>query len=654
MTVGSVGSAAASNTYQTNNQKNGKPTADELVRQMDEVILSPLAQQSSARKNSWSKQELSTTKISMKAMRKYMNLNGSSGDTSLLAMNMSRQSLGQRIEGALSQAGVKLDKNEKISISVNNKNEITVKGVKDKSKREAIEKALNEDPKLGRELRKHVANGKINEYSKKQDDYDKAMAETGMESDSDAAFDSPGMRALIMEEYLQENAGVSLSDLSLQKDDSGNYGISGANDALQALMDQDSELGATLASMLERGETASDFEATFEYANGAISDNSTIEAAKNKLQGVHAEFMALTYGYLEDMKEAGVELPEDFYNALAKGFKVEAGSNGDFEIIGLDDMDPLLRDKLKWFVNKALQQWSGVKEGEKYGGHDAFTGGINDGSFGDVVAAYVAEPGFPHGDTDEFEHKLEIDFGRGTSVGAKVVSPEADKARDEENQELANQLGQQLAGVLEQEGIDAAGLEFEVDEKGKITVLGNPEDALVQQAQQVIDDWAKNAKAAGAAENKSEADDGEKEDAITREGRKKDTAHAPDGVGKQDVVASTGDDAYKQQIWAQWRDEHFEKVKNSLPDGAHLDTDDNVIAFAKYIGWQRSMVESGNGMEVRAGVASEKVSDIRRPKYGNSYGDNTSDAKGLYLKLVDSMGQFHDGRRQSSYRFKAA
>lgn len=658
MSVGSIGSSAVNGNYPAAGQKNKSNAIEPMAYEQDIVTVSEYAQQmsqgSSVARTSWTKSELSAAKPTMASMRKYLNLGMGEGNTSLVAMNMNRESLGARIESALSKGGIKLNKNEKISISVNAKNEIKVTGIKDKGKREAIEKALNDDEKLGRELRKHVANSKINEYTEKQKNFETDMRESGMSSTEGASFDNPGMRSLIMEEYLQEKAGLSLSDLSLGTDEAGDYTIAGANEQLLALMESDEELGSTLAGMLERGETNTDFAATFEYANGTISDNSTVTAAKDKLNGVKEQLLAITGGFLKEMDDAGIELPEDFRHALEYGFTITAGLNGDFEIVGLDDMEPRYRDKLNMFVQQAIENWAGTDKKKTHGPGkiDEYTGGEREPTFADAVKAYVDQHEYEHGDTDEFEHGLQIDLVR-TGGEYKVVSPEADKARDKENQQMADQLGEGLRGVLQEKNIDATGLEFEIDEKGKITVLGDPENELVKRAQQAIDQWVQQTRAQGAADNQPEKDEEEENGALVPDSE--DKAYTPEGVGKQSVAASTGDEAYKQQQWTQFRNEHFEKVKDSLPDGPHLEANQNVFVFAKYLGWQRVMGESGSDGVASLGKGEmEKVSNIRPPQYANSYDDNTSDPAGLYLKLVDSMGQFHDGRQHVSYRSKIA
>lgn len=183
MSVSSVSSGVANGHYPIGGQKNKSNAIEPMAHEQDLVVVSEYAQQLSqttrAARTSWTKSELSTSKPTMAGMRKYLNLGLGTGNTSLMAMNMNRESLGARIESALSKGGIKLDKNEKIGISVNAKNEIKVTGIKDKSKREAIEKALNDDEKLGRELRKHVANAKINEYTEKQGSFEKDMQEWG-------------------------------------------------------------------------------------------------------------------------------------------------------------------------------------------------------------------------------------------------------------------------------------------------------------------------------------------------------------------------------------------------------------------------------------------------------------------------------------------
>ncbi len=605
----------------------------------------------------------STKSSSMSAIKKYLKAGSDTGATGLGANNAARKALGGRIDSVLKAAGIKLAKNEKLSISVNGKNEISVKGIKDKQKREAIEMALNEDAYLGLERLQYSANTRISDYTRRQEEYEKNMAEIGMigasNEENSQSYNNSGMNALIMDEYLQEKAGLSLSDLKLEKG-SGGVSISGMNDELRALMDSDSELSGVITSLLESGATGSEFGATFEFANGVISDNSNISEAKDKVDGIknalfgtESEPGPLT-AFRTKLENAGVELDPAFHKALSQGFQVEVSASGQFKIIGLEGLTDSQKSTLENLLQEAIEDWAEndaknssnpeIAEAAKQNGKDA--------TLKDVVEAYVMEHQFEHGDTDDFEHKLTINFGS-ESTNIEVISPEADKAKDEDNQKLADELGTQLRGMLESNGINTQNMELEIDENGKITVLGDPANVEVKMAQDVIDQWVKDTKDEGALENKGTVDP--KEEAASHEGRRAD-AYTPEGWGEQSVVASSGDETYKQMQYTAWRNEQYESVKQYLPDGEEvgLKTEKNQVAFAKYIGWQRDMIDAGDIL--KTGDSRLSISNIKPAKYANSYDDETTNesAKSLYLRMLDSMDQFHDGRKQSSYKFKVA
>lgn len=589
-------------------------------------------------------------------LKKYLGLNGRYGDTSLAAMTANRKSMSRKIDSLVKSAGVKLGKDEKFTLSVDARNNIRVAGLKDSKKAQAIEDALNKDRKLARDLRSHVANGKITEAAQKQQAYVAQMQKMGMDpaalGDVEDMFTNRSLRTYVIDEYLQANAGLSLSDLQYEKLEDGSVSLVGVPEELRSLFDQDRDLAATVANMLENGETASDFKVSFEFANGALSDSTSDAAARDKIEGVKAFMMGAfdengnkQPGIIDKMRERleaqGVDPDDPQYkklmSMLSRGFSIRVGQNGEYDIVGAEDMDDRMVNLLKTVVEDSLSAWAEDPSGNASGTEKRV------GNFADVAEAFIEQHRFEHGDVDEFEHMVEINFAGGRS-DVKVVSPKADEAQDAKNQGVAEELGKKLKGVLEENGIDVGpGIEVEIDDKGKVTVLGDPYDPAVREAQRVLDQFVRETKSLFGAEGlKDKADDDET-------------------AAKRREVRGGTTSVYERENRKKFIQDRLDEAAPHLPDGEDAGTVANARAQQLYLGWMANApkYESGtryaSAVGVVSAVARPRFGDGANPHVGNTlamnetaYGD---DAGGLYRRLVDGMGQFHDEHRKAKYRF---
>ncbi|MCC8116304.1 MAG: hypothetical protein LIP18_03985, partial [Planctomycetes bacterium] len=109
--------------------------------------------------------------------------------------------------------------------------------------------------------------------------------------DIDELFTHSGVRAFILDEYLQENAGVGISALGLDYDSDGNETLTGVNETLKQLFYDDQALGNTLKTMIREGKTDTSFSVSFEFANGTLSDPTTLDMAKNTVQSIRDKGM---------------------------------------------------------------------------------------------------------------------------------------------------------------------------------------------------------------------------------------------------------------------------------------------------------------------------------------------------------------------------
>ena len=577
--------------------------------------------------------------VSGKGLRRYANVGMGSGSTNLTAMNFSRKNLGSRIDSIIKSAGVKLSADEKLSISVDKDNKIVVGGLKDKKKAEAIQEALNKDKNLSREMRNHVAAGKINENAKRQEDFEQTGNMAGLSQEEiDEMFTSPNLRAYIIDDYLQQNTGLGLADLSLDSDGEGNVGITGINDTLKTLLSEDQALGATIAGMLERGETSSDFQVSFEFANGAIADPHSKEMAKSKVEGIKEALLGslkridpetgerklgTAEKFMNTLNTNGIDSDPAFERALSLGFRIQVDSSGGFEIVGLDDVDPKLKDSLANLLRQALDEWTNDIP-------DAMdAGGTRAPNMKDVYDAFIEEHKFEHGDTDEVKHVVEIDFSGTGQI--QVLSPEADKAQDAKNQQLAGEMGKSLREMLGASGIDASNMEMEIDERGKITVSGESvAKADLDKAQEILDKFVEESKIAGKKaedEEKTARAEAEKE---RREIHHGEDAEEPDSSVVKKAEAGESDPAAK------------EKVKDIR--GNALSERDALVFDA----WKRNAPQSNFGNHFLGFGGS--VSGIGQPVFGTSAIESSdSDAQRLYMELRNGMNNFHDARSKIRY-----
>ncbi len=417
-------------------------------------------------------------------LRKYMNIGGGYGETSLLTINNNRKKLGERINALIQQSGITLNKNEKISISVGADKQIKVTGVsKDKAKK--IAEALNDDEKLATELKRHYANGKINNQAEQQR---KAAEYYGDSPKWDDIFTNRSLRAFVIDDYLQGKVGIGLNDITLNEED-GTVALMGAAAGLKDLLGEDPMLGQTIANILQNNEQTLEFGVSFEFSNGALADSATEDAAKAKIKQVQDRVLDKIDAYNEAMTSGGSIQADEMQDRLVKSFSIRVNRDGEFEIVGAENMDSIMVATLKSMVQKALDEYAG--------GMDGYTGGSAIANFSGVSAAFLESHQYEHGDTEEFPHEVEIAFNGGF-VDVKVVSEEADKAREEMTQGVSDELGRELRSVLEEQGVEVGeGIDVEIDENGKIKVVGDLKDPNLKLAQTVLDSFAQQAKTQG-------------------------------------------------------------------------------------------------------------------------------------------------------------
>ncbi len=559
-------------------------------------------------------------------LRRYIDIGSGPGKTSLDYMNVSRDTLGSRIDAVLRSKGIKLGKDEKLTISVGNDNQIVVGGIKDTKKAEKIQEALNTDPKLGRDLRRHAALGVVNQNAKRQ----KAAEENGMPGDTEDVFTNRAVRSFVIDDLLQENASTNLNALSVGRNSDGTEYIDGMTEELSTMIGQDPSLETTILDILNKGETNLEFKAAFEFANGALSDSASTNVAADKVGAIKAKLMGgvnpetgeLEFGaindYLRKIKQEEDVDPE-FLNALQKGFRIRVDASGGFEIVGAENLDYKTKSTLNSLVQKALDEYAGK-------GPDG-TGQSNGktSSLGDVAKAYIDQHQFEHGDTDEYAHMLEINFSHEGDL-VRVVSPEADAAQDKKNQQVASEMGQALRSILEDEGINTAGLDMVVDKDGKITVQGDPNDANVRKAQTIVDQIVKEAKTSVKGNGKAEAEDKKAASEAREEANRIRSGEDKEETGTTYSLGSVVAEGESEQ----------ESIIADLP---------------KY------------DQSVQSMIVGKLVSDVT-PTWNMPFASQAEEsstglesdrekAVALYRQLVQGLGNFHEKNRDVSYSLSA-
>lgn len=573
------------------------------------------------------------------------------GDLSLAGINASRESIGRRIDSVIKGAGIDLGKDEKISISVGKDNKIKVAGIKDKGKIQAIEEALNNDKTLGQNIRRHFAQGKINNHANSQGQFMKNNPDwSDQDGDVNDMFTNRGLRSFVIDDYLREKTGVGLSDLGFDNVD-GTGTIRNVDANLAALFAEDPTLAETVANILENGEQSLDFEINFEFSNGSIADGETENAAKEKLRSIQEIVMGLLDEYNDKLIGEGGAAAEGMEELTANGFSIRA-SKGGFEIVGAENMDPMKVRNLTGIIERALYEYSQM-------GTDPYTGGAAVGSFDDVAAAFIETHRFHHGDTEEFPHELEIGF-YGMIPSVEVVSDAADDARDDMNQGISDELGKELRAVLEEQGVDVGeGIQVELNENGKMTIVGGDlSEAERKKAQAILDSFAEQSKSSGLAE--AQGDDPIEDNRVENERYAMRPGKQGDKYDKLNNETNPGG-TFSPNVGV------FEKPEKP-------NTDDNKGSRTG----NQSIVESINASyrdntEVFSGGGLDKVSLVKDRKYVSremaanltagpgglpSIWDEhkmySDDAKGKYLHLLDSMGQFHNPERGKKYTFTIA
>ncbi|MCC8165529.1 MAG: hypothetical protein LIQ31_05130 [Planctomycetes bacterium] len=674
--MGSAGISGAQ--YYANTSRNAisRATAGSGSSNPDIVAISQAARALSEKVSGMTVQQPSTyttivdqtvPKVAGASLHRYADLGLGEGETNLTAMNFSRKVLGGKVESILKSAGIKLGKDERVSMSVGSDNKIKVAGIKDKKKAAAIEEALNEDKKLGRDLRNHVAVGRVTQNAKKQEEYVEFLKDNGMEvpDDIDDLFTHSGIRAFIIDEYLQKETGSGLEGLGLSVDADGNETLTGASQNLMQLLTEDTQLDSTLKSMIRDGKTDTSFSVSFEYANGAISDPTSIDMANNKIKSIRESIMGywdketqtMVPGAIDNARTTidtyGGGFNEDpaLMEALSRGFSIKVDRSGKFEIVG-DHLDAGAKRMLTNIVQKALDGWAEDKSRTALDG----LGGVRIANFADVADAFIEEHRFEHGDVDENAHEVIINFAGGAD-STKVVSDAADKAQDEKNKQLAGELGDSLRTMLGDKGIDAQNLTMEINENGRIIVQGDADQKDIQKAQELIDAFVKDTREAGGpgqANGKDEDDvnsadinpnaDNERLE-MHFKNKKKDDDYTPDGWAKSDVVTTSDDEKPVLET------EEEERLRNLFfsKGQRHEKTVEN---FAKTL---PGLFPDQN---IYNGTVKGGVSNIKAPRFASDEAagpggwrfnvTGASEAGALYRELMNGM-QFHDPMKTAKY-----
>ncbi len=431
--------------------------------------------------------------IGVESLKRYANIGSGTGVNDLAALNASRLTLSSKIDSVLKSAGIRLDASDKLTITINANNEFAVAGIKDKKKAKAIAEALNENEKLALDLRKHFATGKTRRDSRTFDQIATACTDPEYLEQMRDILTDRGVRSFLIDAYLMENADISLQDLSLENSEGGMVSIAGMNDSLAALLENDSALGETIRNILENGETANTFDVSFEYANAMISDDNIEDETKGSIKDFHDKVMGNLAAFNDIVKEEEIERNGSWdpnNTQVITHFTVRITSGKGFEIVDLDKFSARQQAALHDAVSRSLSSFIIEQPSPNaIGQGDAKPAKATD--FGAVVDAYIHQHQFEHGDTNDYQHMLEIEMG-GSGAKAKVVSPEADAALENTIRQHADDMGNRLRDVFLKEGVDIGdGIEIEMDASGKLRVVGDISDANLRQAQNILTVWSK-------------------------------------------------------------------------------------------------------------------------------------------------------------------
>lgn len=413
------------------------------------------------------------------------------GDTSLSAISVQRNRLSRQIDGIIKSAEITLGKTDKLSITIDKDDQIVVSGIANERKLKALEKELNADPALAKSLKRYSALGQMNIDRAREKTADEAGAKT-----APGAYTNKALRAYLVDQYIQEETGVSLADLSVIENEDGTVAIQGGEEgALNGILNGDQVMADTIRNILDNGEHKIGFSATFSFANGMLSDPGASSAARDKVNGIRRILM-------EGYKDPNTGMPKDslikkkfdelmaldkkqklnpaLEKALTRGFSITVAKDGAFEISGIEGLAEHEKSMLQNLVEEAIGIWKGLKEDVFY------TGGME--SFQDVAETMLQEHQFEHGDTEEAAHDVAINFMSGGSTMIEIVSPQGDMQQDAENRAVAPLLGDALRSMLEVKDIDTTGMKLEMDQSGRITVSG-AHRSQVMLAQKMIDDF---------------------------------------------------------------------------------------------------------------------------------------------------------------------
>lgn len=459
-------------------------------------------QLTTAQSNLWTTGESTKGKFSgsdINGLRDFIQETGMGLDLS--SINASRQTVGRRLNDIIKKAGIKLGKDEKISITIDGNNNVKVGGLKDSKRAKEIEKAIANDDKLTQDIRRHYAQGKVNK------DIQTMNQNRDMENVSDI-FASRNLRAFVIDDYLQQKTGTTLADLS-----SEDGVISGVSSEVAALFAEDTELASTVQNILDNGEHELGFSVSFEFQNGTITDSNSEDAAKKKMKAIQGLVIGLVDEYNDKLTKNNAGLSAEELNKMRiDSVKIRADASGGYEVVNADNMEQSKVDAIMRIVARALELYAGDDLPDDQEAIDAFTGGKATGNFADVVETFTESHRLEDFDTEEFPHEVEMELN--SLMGKpEIVSEAADKAREEVNDELGKELGQELRSVLEEESVNVGnGIEVEVDADGKIKVVGDLSDPNLQKAQRVLDTFSKDALGAKGASDgngltkKSESD----------------------------------------------------------------------------------------------------------------------------------------------------
>ncbi len=214
--------------------------------------------------------------------------------------------LDKRISQLLKDNKITLSSKESLHFKVDRDGQIKVDGIKDKQKAEKIEKILNSDPSLGRDL--------LNVYATKA----AADGQAGSK-----------VKGIFIDQLLRQELGISSSDVGYDPETGTVFDKTGSVDLTSWLADEGVFAKDLLESLgLDSKVGSSSFDVGFSYKNGTVIDDESLMSMRTNTK---------TY---QDLQRKGV--PENpigarFYRENMERLAQFNGSETVAKLIGLDE-----------------------------------------------------------------------------------------------------------------------------------------------------------------------------------------------------------------------------------------------------------------------------------------------------------------------------